>query len=194
LSASDEDIPRRIRRGDRDAFDRFFARYGSALLGYLAGMVGERTQAEDLLQETVLRVYRHIDRYDERGSFHAWVFRIATNLAITELRRRRNAPTQTLDDRILALPERNVAEVGARLEAEERERLVNAGLAQLPTEQRAVFLLRTKEGMDVHEIARTLCVPPGTVKSRMHHAVRKLREFIDRSEGTNEEERQRDVQ
>ena len=143
-------------------------------------MVGERALAEDLVQETVLRVYRGIGRYQEQGTFRAWIFRIGTNVALTELRRRRVA-TEPLDARILELPDPAHSDLEARIEAGEREDLVRAGLESLPEEQRAVLLLRVRDGMEAREIARTLCIPEGTVKSRIHHAVRKLKEFVERA-------------
>jgi len=142
-------------------------------------MVGERARAEDLVQETVLRVWRGIGRYEEQGAFRSWVFRIATNVALTELRRRR-LPTGPLDAAILALPDPSPVDAQARLEAEERDELIEVGLAALPEEQRAALLLRVRDGMELREIARTLCVPVGTVKSRIHFAVRRLKEFVAR--------------
>jgi RNA polymerase sigma-70 factor (ECF subfamily) len=178
LDSADEDIARRIRGGDPRAFDAFFSRYGGPLLGYLTGMLGERSLAEDLVQETVLRVYRGIGRYQEQGAFRSWVFRIATNVAYTELRRRRLA-TEPLDARILELPDPVPADPLARLEAEQREDLIRAGLGTLPDEQRATLLLRVRDGMPLREIAHALCIPEGTVKSRIHHAVRSLKEFVE---------------
>jgi RNA polymerase sigma factor (sigma-70 family) len=179
VDPSDEEVARRIRRGDPKAFDAFFARYGQPLLAYLLGMVGNRAQAEDLVQKTVLRVYQGIGQYEERGTFRSWVFRIATNAALTDLRRRRPVAVEPLEGRILELPDPHQPDPLERIEAEEREEMVEAGLKALPDEQRAVLLLRVRDGMEVREIARTLCVPEGTVKSRIHHAVRKLREFVD---------------
>lgn len=143
-------------------------------------MVGERSRAEDLFQETVLRVYRGIGGYRERGAFRSWVFRIGTNVALTDLRRRRVA-TEPLDARILELPDPAPADPQERLEAEERDDLIQTGLEALPEEQRAALLLRVRDGMEIRDIARTLCVPEGTVKSRIHYAVRRLKEFVERA-------------
>ena len=177
----DDVLAARILARDPRAFDEFFARFGAPLLHYLAGMVGERALAEDLLQETVLRVHSGIARYQERGTFRAWVYRIATNLALTELRRRPYVPTTGLDGALHVVDPRQV-EAGAALDADRRARVLDAGLAELPAEQRTVLLLRLREEMDLGEIARTLGIPEGTVKSRIHHAVRKLREYADIAE------------
>ncbi len=183
-----EEIARRIRRGDRAAFDELFDRCAGRLLGFLMGMVGDRATAEDLVQETMLRVYRHIGRYRERGSFRAWIFRIAGNLALTELRRRRYRAAQPLDAAILEIPDERAADPEEARAAAEREWALHAALSALADGQRAVILLRVREGMPIHEIARTLCVPEGTVKSRIHLAVRKLQELVSRRERREEDE------
>ncbi|MFH1277292.1 MAG: RNA polymerase sigma factor [Candidatus Eisenbacteria bacterium] len=191
----DEEIARRIRRGDEKAFDAFFDRFGGPLLGYLTGMVGNRASAEDLLQETVIRIHRNIDRYKERGAFRSWVYRIATNGALSELRRARFA-AESLDGSALQVPDPGAANPLDLLEAEERERALRKGMETLPDDHRAVLLLRVREGMPVAEIARTLRIPLGTVKSRMHYGVRKLRAYLEEEDrpaagvpdGVNEDE------
>ncbi len=188
-----EEIARRIRRGDTAAFDEFFDGCAGKLLAYLVGMVGDRATAEDLVQETMLRVYRHIGRYEERGSFRAWVFRIATNLALTEMRRRRYR-TPACDPTALEIPDGRSSDPAVVRETQDRERRLHQALAALADDQRAVILLRVREGMRIREVARTLSVPEGTVKSRLHHAVRKLRELVHRPEGIEEaEERHEDL-
>ncbi len=182
MGLSEERFAVRIRRGDARAFDEFFDAYAGPLLRYLDGMVGNRSTAEDLLQDTMVRVYRHIGAYREQGSFPAWVFRIATNAALSELRRRRWAAGQEPDEAALRIAAPRSAEPPEVLEAQERSRNLAAALEQLPDEQRAVLLLRIRQGMDIGEIATVLCIPPGTVKSRIHYAVRKLREVFDRHE------------
>ena len=164
----DEDVARRIRRGDRDAFDLFFDRFGGPLLGYLTGMAGER------------------------GLFRAWVFRIATNLALSHLRRRRLVPLAPLDERALQIPDRSRPAPHEALESEERARWIDEGIETLPADQRAVFLLRVRHDLAVREIAAILCVPEGTVKSRFHHAVRKLRDHVERRECPESEENRHD--
>ena len=169
----DRELAEAIRRGDPRAFDRFFDRYGDALLGHLTGMIGDRTGAEDLLQETMIRVWRKIEGYREQGAFRAWVFRIATNLALTELRRARYEragmeEAGRADARENSNPEREWI-------GKEREERLEAALLSLPDDQRAVMLLRIRRGMGIREIAGILSVPEGTVKSRIHYAVRRLR-------------------
>lgn len=176
MAVPGDDLARRIRARDPRAFDAFYDAYGPALLHYLAGMTGDPALAEDLLQETLLRVHGGIARYEERGTFRAWIYRIATNLALTELRRR-PARAGPLGDEALACPDPAHVDAGEALDARRRERLLARGLATLPDEQRTVLLLRVRQDLGIREIARVLAIPEGTVKSRLHHAVRRLREF-----------------
>lgn len=178
MGLKDEEIARCIRRGEEKAFDAFFDRFGGPLLGYLTGMVGSRAAAEDLLQETVIRIHRNIVRYEERGTFRSWVHRIATNGALSELRRNRYE-VEGLDGSALQVPDPNAEDPLAMIESTERMGALRRGLDTLPDDHRAVLLLRVKEEMPVAEIARTLCVPEGTVKSRIHYGVRKLRAFLE---------------
>jgi RNA polymerase sigma-70 factor (ECF subfamily) len=180
LDAADEDIARRIARGEPAAFDAFFDRYAASLLAYLEGMVRDRNGAEDLLQETLVRVWSHIARYREEGRFRAWVFRIATNLALTELRRRRYRGTVDLDRAAREIPAPGTPDPHEHLERRERDRLLAEAIERLPDEQRAVVLLRVRGGMSLAEISTALQVPEGTVKSRLHQSVQRLRKDIDR--------------
>jgi RNA polymerase sigma-70 factor (ECF subfamily) len=178
LDAGDEDIARRIARGEPAAFDAFFDRYAARLLACLEGMVRDRNVAEDLLQETLVRVWSHIARYREEGRFRAWVFRIATNLALTELRRRRYRGAVDLDR--AARETARAPDPHEHLEREERDRLLAEAIERLPDDQRAVVLLRVRGEMSLAEISAALQVPEGTVKSRLHQSVQRLRRDIDR--------------
>lgn len=178
MSEWDETIAGRIRRGEPRAFDELFERWGARLLAYLEGLVRERAAAEDLLQETFVRVWRHIGRYEERGTFRAWLYRTATNLALSELRRRRIANARPLGDEALEVAEPREGPE-ARAAGRARDAAVARALASLDDEHRVVVLLRVREEMSVRDVARVLNVPEGTVKSRMHHAVRRLRAAIE---------------
>jgi RNA polymerase sigma-70 factor (ECF subfamily) len=185
----EEEIARRLRRGEPGAFDEFFDRFAGPLLSYLDGMVRDRSAAEDLVQETLLRVHQRIDRYREQGAFRAWVFRIATNLALTELRRRRIAAAVPLDEGHFEPAAPCDPGPGDRAERDRQERSIAAGFRTLSDDHRAVILLRVRGGMGIREIAQALQVPEGTVKSRIHHAVRKLREFARDRERPGDERR-----
>ena len=175
MNPADEDIAQRIASGDAGAFDAFFERYATRLLSYVDGLLRDRAAAEDLVQETAVRVWRHIGRYRADGGFRPWVYRIATNLALTELRRRRYRAALPLEGAVREIGDAEAADPGRVLEREERLRLLDRGLARLPDDQRVVVMMRIRGEMSLAEIATALRVPEGTVKSRLHHAVRRLR-------------------
>lgn len=184
-SREDRRLAEAIRRGDRDAFDRFFGRYAKPLLGHLTGMTGDPEGAQDLLQETMIRVWKKIGAYEERGAFRAWVYRIATNLALTELRRGRYekpGAEEAGKDRAWDGPTPE-----EEWERKDRARRLEDALRSLPDDQRAVMLLRVRREMSLREIGEVLAVPEGTVKSRIHYAVRRLRLALG---GTAEEDRE----
>lgn len=185
---SDEAIAESLRARGREGFDLFFARYAGPLLGFLLRMVGDRATAEDLLQETMLRVFRGIDRYREQGSFRSWVYRIAANLAASHLRRTRVVALQP-EAILLQTRDERTPDPHASLVRAEEERELRAGLAALPEEQRVVLLLRTGQGLSLAEIAEALCLPEGTVKSRLHHAVVRLRAHAARTDRPRREGR-----
>lgn len=183
MRSDDREIARRIRKGDSAAFDLLFDRYAPPLLGYLTGMVGERCRAEDLLQETMIRVFRKIDCYREQGVFRAWIFRIATNLALTDLRRSRLEPV-AVDGAILENRPDERPDPQTKLEMIETSNRVEEGIQRLPEDHRAVILMRVRHEMSIREIARTLSLKEGTVKSRIHYAVGKLRQYMNTDEWT----------
>lgn len=145
--------------------------HGPALLRYLRRMAGSAAGAEDLLHETFVQALRHTDRLSEAVSPRAWLFTVARNLGITALRRQR---------RVTALSE-DVPVAEAEPEDPRREAVRQAILA-LPDAQREALELRLRHELSYEEIAAITGVPIGTVRSRLHHAVRRLRETVGREE------------
>lgn len=174
-------------RGDADAFAILVRRYEKPLYGYLRRMLGNGADAEDVFQDTFLRVHQHAGRYRRGAPFRPWVYKIATNLCRDRLRKRRRHPQLSLDrpagsdaDRPPPLDRvedrRSGPEQVAR-KAEATVRLQEA-LAELPEKHRAVFLMARYDDMPYDEIARSLQVPVGTVKSRMNKAVHFLMQAV----------------
>jgi RNA polymerase sigma-70 factor (ECF subfamily) len=144
-------------------------------------MLGSREEAEDLGQETFLRVCRQAPRYRPTGQFRSWLFRIAGNLARSRLRRRR------ILDWVRFEPGRHdvaAAEEPAdrRLEREEQRRAVRAALARLPDRQRQAILLRRYEGLSHREIASALNTTVPAVESLLHRALVALKKDLARTE------------
>lgn len=173
----DEDVRLMLafRDGDAGAFDALFRRWASPLLRYLQRMVRDAASAEELVQEVFLRVHRSRDRYTPDARFSTWLYRIATNLALNELRRpRRRAPHESADGDdatpLLAggTPADELADT--RQLAARVAREMNA----LPENQRAALWLVAVEGLSYAEVAETLETSESAVKALVHRARKAL--------------------
>jgi len=181
VHALDEDVRLMLafRGGDAAAFDALFRRWSGPLLRYLERMVRDLATAEDLLQEVFLRVHRARDRYAAEARFSTWLYRIATNLALNELRRprRRAVHRSTGDEAALPLagtePDAE-STVDARRMAERAWR----ELGKLPEKQRAALCLAAVEGLSYAEVAEALEVTDKAVKSLVHRARSALAERL----------------
>lgn len=162
----------RVGRGDARAFELLFERFRPRLFGFLARRCGDPAAAEDLLQETWIRVLRARARFDPGRRFSTWLFQIANNLC-RDRARRREVEHRTREGMTLVLemdpPGPGTARPEARLDVERR-------LATLPDRLREVIVLRYLQELPEREIAEIAGIPQGTVKSRLHAAVRALRE------------------
>jgi RNA polymerase sigma-70 factor (ECF subfamily) len=184
---SDERLMARFREGDAGAFEDLVRRHRTGVFSFLARLLGDRARAEDLAQETWMKAIAAAPRWEERARFRTWILSIARNLAADDARRRafRGTP-QPLDvagrpgdpppDRVLAVadPPPDRAASAALL----RPRL-EAAIADLPEEQREVFLLREYAGVPFAEIAAITGTPEPTVKSRMRYALETLRRRLE---------------
>lgn len=179
-----------LRDGDPELFERFVEREAATFHGFYRRLGAAPAEAEDLTQELFLRLVRHARRYQPRERLEAFCFRIARNAWVDHQRRRALRPVREADlgDAESPPPSANLAApqaVGDPLELrEESERLLEA-LAQLPEAHRLVFELGAIQERPYAEIAAELDIPVGTVKSRMHHALRKLRGLLEPAQPTN---------
>ena len=190
--SSDRDLARRLPLRDQgavQAFDALHQRYGALVQRHVLRMVRDAVAAQDLTQEAFLRVWTRAEQWNERGSFKAWLLRIATNLTLNYLRSRRRRPQQPLepmlpswdvdDESDLApawLVDRASLGPEAVLELSELRQAVIELLDALPEEKREVLWLVQGGDMSIGDVAEALDIPEGTVKSRLHYARRHLAE------------------
>ena len=170
LSDSDIDLLERCRRGDEAAWRDLVSRHTRKVFGLAYRFTGRADEAEDLTQEIFVKLYQSLDRYEgSAGSFPSWFMAVARNHAIDHYRRRREEHLRRVDAPAL-LDIAPAAEDGPlkTLEREERARLVHRGLRSLPLELREPLILFDLQGVPYEEVARTLGVPLGTVKSRIN--------------------------
>ncbi len=161
-------------RSDPDAFATLVGRYQDRLYNYLYRMTGSREDAQDLTQETFVRVYRALPRFNLEAPFRPWVYKIATNLAINLLKGRK--PVLVLEEYVPSVSNEDSPEHFA--EAREIQRVISAAVAGLPEHYRAVVLLRHVNDLAYEDIARALDVPLGTAKVRLHRARAMLQEKL----------------
>lgn len=169
---SDEQLLADLRAGHIDAFDRLYARYERRLYGYVRRMVGESGRAEDLLQEVFMKVLSDRSFDPGRGRFSAWLFTVARNACLMELRsqQRRGAAHRKIPE---PSPSR------APDELLEPSRRVERALAELSEAQRQLLLLKQVGQLTYAEIAAVIGVAEGTVKSRLHEATRRFRATLE---------------
>jgi RNA polymerase sigma-70 factor (ECF subfamily) len=169
---------KRLRGGDVDAIAGLMERYQHRLYRYLVRIVVQPSTAEDLFQQTWLRVMERIQKYDPKRSFEGWLFSVAHNLAIDHLRRRQpeslDETTRTGETRFHSARSADPGALEELLSMEQAERVAEA-VAQLPLPYREVITLRFEEEMKLEEISVVLALPMGTVKTRLHRALKALR-------------------
>jgi RNA polymerase sigma-70 factor (ECF subfamily) len=193
VSLPDADVVRLAQEGREVAFRELVRRYERPVFSLVYRMVRDRETAEDLAQDAFIKVLNHIDRYSPEFKFSSWVFKIANNVAIDHLRRRR-LDTVSMDGSPHAS---SAAEVEAstfdvasdqesaldEMEARELGDAIESAIGLLRPEYRACIMLRHVEGRSYEEIASTLDLPLGTVKTYIHRARHELRRAL---EGINE--------
>lgn len=172
----------KLRRRDPDALAALIERYQYRLYRYLLRLVGSPTTAEDLFQQTWLRVVEKIRRYDTRRSFEAWLFSVARNLTIDHLRRRQPESLDEPPPSGKLLAERLPATSPDALEQFlqwERVNLLTEKIGELPAIHREVLTLRFEEEMKLEEISEVTGAPLSTVKSRLRRALESLRQRLE---------------
>jgi RNA polymerase sigma-70 factor (ECF subfamily) len=177
VSSPDEHAQRAIAQAwpdalDAEAFETLFRECGSDVHAYAISLLGDRAAAEDVMALAFERLYRSRARLDHRrGSPRAWLFAIARNAALDELRRRRRQPRHELEDELAADRDR-----GEALEDVERRATVRDALAALPLREREVVLLKFHGQLSNSELARALGISESNAGTRLHRALARLRE------------------
>jgi RNA polymerase sigma factor (sigma-70 family) len=165
-------LEERFTKGDLDAFETLFQQYQGRVFAWIMRIVRDAGHAEDLTVETFWRIYKTRERFRPDSDFAGWAYRIATNLALTHVRRR------SRDDEVPS-PEPQVVVRDPSLQQEEREQIRRA-FEGLPAKIQVVVTLALIEERPYQEIADALGIAPGTVKSRVFRGVRILRKHLNR--------------
>jgi RNA polymerase sigma-70 factor (ECF subfamily) len=191
MEISDEAAVELTRRGDPDAFRVLVDRHSRVVFRLAWRMTANSHEAEDIVQETFLRAYKQLHRFDGRAAFATWLHRIAVNcsLDLIRMRKRRqettlgssreSEPNQPADDRLLlSLPSSDPSPERSLQSTQIRELLAGA-MQELSDMERCAFTLRHHDGLGIEEISRTLGVQPNAAKHSIFRALKKLRRILE---------------
>jgi RNA polymerase sigma-70 factor (ECF subfamily) len=178
MKESDGELMARCKNGDMTAFDQIVRRHKTPLVNFIYRFIGDPDTAEDLAQETFIRIYKNVKRYRANvASFRTWMYRIAANLCKNELRNRNRRLRMLVNPAIGAQdsdPIEDLSDTTAgpddQLEEKELQKALAQAISSLPEKLRTSLILRDIEGMTYEEIAQTIKRPVGTVKSRINRA------------------------
>ncbi len=181
---ADRLLVERAKGGDHGAFRVLFDKYHKRAFSVAYGVLKNRHDALDVVQEGFVKVHKHLDSFEGTSSFYTWLYRIVMNLAIDSLRRRKTSRPVEYDDAIRRDSDgvseeailARMLDSNPRKAAIRRELIakIDGALSELPDYHREVILLREVDGMSYEEMAEVLGVPKGTIMSRLFHARKKM--------------------
>jgi RNA polymerase sigma-70 factor (ECF subfamily) len=178
------DLVRRARGGDKEAFGALVSAYEQMVLRTALRLLGQPEAAQDAAQETFLRLFRYLHRFDERRPLGPWLYRVVVNACHDLGRKARGPRLVSLDE----APERvatsgGPGEIEAAIERRDQRRLVEEALMTLPEKERAALVLRDLEGLSTAEVAHILQSSEGTIRSQISTARVKIKRLILKDQG-----------
>src|ERR671935_1775135 len=178
LGADPPGLLARLRAGDPRAFEELVIAYQHRVFGVALRMLGSRAEAEEIAQEVFLRAHRAIADFRGDARLGTWLYAIASRLCLNRLA----SPDRRLarGDDALADVAASTPDAAAAAERAELDAALRAAIAELPDDRRLVLVLRDVEGLSYEQIAETLALDPGTVRSRLHRARMQLKEKLER--------------
>ncbi len=180
---TDEVLMSRYQKGEVRAFELLLSRHRKPVYNFILRFVRSRELAEDLLQETFLRLVKSAGRYEQKAKFTTWLYTIARNLCVDQSRRKKHRKAQSLDAprgseegaTLLEMIPAPGMPADRQTVSNELNQKIHTALQQLSPEQREVFLMRETLDMPFRDIAEVIGASENTVKSRMRYALEKLR-------------------
>jgi len=177
ITPSDEALMQEVGAGSLAAFQALYERHRRSVFNFLLRSLGDRRTAEDLLQETFLRVFAHREEYRPTAAFRTWLFTIARNLLIDQLRQQSRSQ-EIGDEAPLEAVEAPGATPLQQAEARELGEWLQAAVSRLSPSQREVLLLSRFAGLSHEEISRVTGASPAAVRVTLHRALQRLRNFL----------------
>jgi RNA polymerase sigma-70 factor (ECF subfamily) len=188
---TDAQLIQRIKERDTEAYELLFTRYRTQITVHIASIVRDDPLSQDLVQEVFLRIWTRAYQWDGRGKVKGWIYRIATNLSLNALRSRKRHPQQQLKippdeysgDEGTSVPgwmiDFSAIKPEGIIQDTEVQHMLWDLINKLPPEKREVFQMVYDDEMDIQSVANALQIPEGTVKSRLYHSRKLLRQQID---------------
>ena len=170
----DYNLIKRVQNGDMVAFSEIVDRYKNRLMNTIVRMISSQQEAEDIVQETFLRVYQHRDSFDFRHCFSTWLYTIALNLARNELRKRKRFKFFDIFDM-----QGHESEISVEMKLPSNiSKVLETAIESLPEKYKTAFMLRDIQEQSYEEVAKIMNIPLGTVKSRVNRARALLRDKL----------------
>ncbi len=186
MFVSDEDLIAKCAKGDMSAFELLVHRYQDPLINYIHRSINDYHRAEDLSQETFLRVFKNANRYRPSASFKSWLYTIATNLCRNEVRNRSRRNTYFFEDMVEEQTDVYHSDImhdtrylpDVMCEKKEQREIVRKALEQLPENQRLALTLVTYQDLRYEEVAEILNCSVGAVKALIHRARQRMKKLL----------------
>lgn len=190
FKVTDEQLIRRFQAGDESAFEEIVHRYKNRLMNFAYRFVLDTEEAEDIVQDTFLKVYQNRYAYKEIAKFSTWIYTITANLAKTILRKRRNRKMFSFsrlgpEDKDIDFPSKE-QDTQSTIEGKFDEQMIQKAILKLPEHFRTAIILRDIQELSYEEISNIINAPLGTVKSRINRARLKLQEDLQEMRGTQQ--------
>ena len=187
-SVNDEELVKRVKAGDIDAFEDIIAKYEKRVFGVIYNMLKNDNDIEDIAQDVFIKVYRNIDKFKGNSSLYTWIYRITTNMCLDYMKKNKSMiyidEKVQLDDSEVDLQLTSKEKLQDELyEEKEMNQKLNKAIDKLPDKQKAMIVLRDIKGLSYDEISEILEIKLGTVKSQINRARLKLKEILE-NDGT----------
>ncbi|MBN2802895.1 MAG: sigma-70 family RNA polymerase sigma factor [Deltaproteobacteria bacterium] len=187
MIALEKQLVKKLKLRDEKAFEQLIEQYKSHIFNLLFRMIGNREEAEDLLQEVFITVFKKIESFREDSALSTWIYSIATNLCINRkqyLKRKKHYDKSSIDDlgsskKISVYSQQETSATPLEvIEGRQMEKIIQEIILSMDEEYRVVIVLRDIQNLSYEEIGEILNVPPGTVKSRLHRGRMELKERL----------------
>lgn len=180
----DSALVEQVQQGNTGAFNVLVERWQTKIYRFAFQFFADGDEASEITQKTFIKVYQKLDTLDEPGKFSSWIYRVANNLCLDELKRagrRKSSPLEAWVEQV-----EGSQTPGTKLETKELSEVLQKAMLTLPDEQRVVIILKEYEGMKFREIAEILEESENTIKSRMYYGLKSLRRVLKKWNIQNE--------